>query len=193
MTRAEAIAAARACLTDEVVVHANGHICRESFAVGDRPGNFYMIGSMGLAAAIGLGIALASPAKRVVVFDGDGNVLMALGTLAMVAAERPANFLHLVFDNGTYGSTGAQPTVSRQVPLEEVARGCGYLRAARVKDREALVAALRDLQRQPGPAFLLVEVSPEEPVGLPRVSLPPDAITERVRDYLAGGEARWRR
>lgn len=184
MTRAEAIAAARECLADEVVVHANGHICRESFAVGDRPGNFYMIGSMGLAAAIGLGIAVARPARRVVVFDGDGNVLMALGTLAMVAAERPANFLHLVFDNGTYGSTGGQATVSRQVPLEQVARGCGYARAARVRDRDALVAALRDVQREPGPAFLLVEVSPEEPVELSRIPLPPDAITERVRGYL---------
>ncbi len=187
MTRAEAIAAARACLTDEVVVHANGHICRESFAVGDRPGNFYMIGSMGLAASIGLGVALARPEKRVVIFDGDGNVLMALGTLAMVAAEGARNFLHLVFDNGTYGSTGGQPTCSRQVPLEEVARGCGYRRALRVSDREALGAAVRELQGEPGPAFLLVEVSPEESVGLPRVPLPPEVIADRVRGHLAAG------
>lgn len=187
MTRAEAVAAVRGCLTDEVVVHANGAICRESFAVGDRPGNFYMIGSMGLAASIGLGVALARPEKRVVVFDGDGNVLMALGTLAMVAAEGPRNLLHVVFDNGTYGSTGSQPTHSRQVPLEEVARGCGYRRALRVTEREALVSAVREIQREPGPVFLLVEVSPEESVGLPRVPLPPEEIADRVRGYLTGG------
>jgi thiamine pyrophosphate-dependent acetolactate synthase large subunit-like protein len=187
VTRAEAIAAVRGCLTDEVVVHANGAICRESFALGDRPGNFYMIGSMGLAASIGLGVALVRPEKRVIIFDGDGNVLMALGTLAMVAAEGPRNFLHLVFDNGTYGSTGGQPTHSRQVPLEEVARGCGYRRTLRVRNREALVAALRECQREPGPAFLLVEVSPEEPEEFPRVPLPPEVIADHLRDWLAGG------
>jgi thiamine pyrophosphate-dependent acetolactate synthase large subunit-like protein len=187
VTRAEAIAAVSDCLADEVVVHANGAICRESFASGDRPGNFYMIGSMGLAASIGLGVALARPEKRVVIFDGDGNVLMALGTLAMVAAEGPRNFLHVVFDNGTYGSTGSQPTHSRQVPLEEVARGCGYRRAVRVTERGPLVAAVRELQGESGPTFLLVEVSPEESEGLPRIPLPPEAITDRLRGYLAGG------
>jgi phosphonopyruvate decarboxylase/sulfopyruvate decarboxylase subunit beta len=180
VTRAEAIAAARACLTDEVVVHANGHICRESFAVGDRPGNFYMIGSMGLASAIGLGIALARPARRVVVFDGDGNVLMALGTLAMVAAERPAHFLHLVFDNGTYGSTGGQATVSRQVPLEEVARACGYARVRRVRDEESL----ERVEFSDGPACVVVEVEPTDGAGLPRVEIAPPALARRFAEAI---------
>ena len=187
MTSREALRVIIPRLTDELVIHTTGYLGRDACAVQDRPGNFYMIGSMGLAASIGLGVALARPDSRVVIFDGDGNVLMALGTLAMAAAEGPRNFLHLVFDNGTYGSTGSQPTYSRQVPLEEVARGCGYRRALRVTEREALVAAVRELRGEPGPAFLLVEVSAEESVGLSRVPLPPEMIADRVRGHLEGG------
>ena len=73
-------------LKDEPTVCANGYISRELFNVKDREENFYMIGSMGLASSIGLGVALARPDKKTLIFDGDGNVLMAMGTLAMIAA-----------------------------------------------------------------------------------------------------------
>ena len=84
ISRFEALRAAVSALTSEPVVHANGYICRESFAVKDRTENFYMIGSMGMASAIGLGVALAAPARPTVVFDGDGNLLMSLGILPMI-------------------------------------------------------------------------------------------------------------
>ena len=80
-------------LDDQPVVHANGYICRESFQVKDRPENFYMIGSMGLASSIGLGVALSLPKKKVIVIDGDGNVLMSMGALAMIAASAPKNLV----------------------------------------------------------------------------------------------------
>ncbi len=95
-------------LKDEPVVHANGYICRESFQLQDREANFYMIGSMGLASSIGLGVALCRPDKKVIIFDGDGNVLMSMGTLAMIAATAPKNLVHIVFDNQVYESTGSQ-------------------------------------------------------------------------------------
>src|SRR5256712_12386884 len=99
ISRRAALAVAINELGDEPVIHANGYVCRESFATDDRPQNFYMIGSMGLASAIGLGLALVRPARPCVIFDGDGNLLMSLGTLAMVGSLGPRGFLHVVFDH----------------------------------------------------------------------------------------------
>ena len=102
-------------LGDEPVVHANGFICRESFNVKDRKENFYMIGSMGLASSIGLGVALAKPDKKTIIIDGDGNVLMAMGVLAMIAASAPKNLLHVCIDNEVYESTGSQSSLSSAI------------------------------------------------------------------------------
>src|SRR5262249_58709025 len=126
LSRRAALGAAFKPLGREPVVHANGYICRESFSLGDRPQNFYMIGSMGMASAIGLGLALARPQHRAVVFDGDGNLLMSLGILAQVGARRPANLVHCVFDNGVYGSTGNQTSLSHQVRLARLAVAARY-------------------------------------------------------------------
>ena len=109
MTSAAAIATVLSRLDDELVVAANGSLSRETFAAAaDRPRTFLIIGSMGLAGAIGLGLALVAPAEGVVVIDGDGNVLMGLGVLPMVAERAPARFLHVVLDNESYASTGGR-------------------------------------------------------------------------------------
>lgn len=181
MRRAEATAAVLAVLGDELLVAANGMISREAFACRDRPESFYMIGSMGLAAAIGLGVALARPERRVVVLDGDGNLLMGLSTLAMVGERRPANLLHVVLDNEVYGSTGGQRSISDRVVLEEMALAAGYLWGRRVEDEVALVDGLREALGTEGPAFLLVKVSPEDVPGTPRVSHAPEDLAERFR------------
>ena len=85
-SRARAMEALLGLLTDQPVIICNGFPSREAFKIADRPTHFYMIGSMGVAAAIGLGVALSKPQKKVIVFDGDGNVLMGMGTLATVGA-----------------------------------------------------------------------------------------------------------
>ncbi len=169
---------------DDPVLHANGYICRESFAVADRPQSFYMIGSMGLAPALALGVALARPQRRAVVFDGDGNLLMNLGILAMIAARRPANLLHLVFDNEVYGSTGNQASPSRQVRLDRVAASAGFASAVAVSDPDGLEAALRAVQGAPGPHFVLVKVTPAE-ADVPRIPYTPAALRDRFRTALA--------
>jgi thiamine pyrophosphate-dependent acetolactate synthase large subunit-like protein len=176
----EAIAAAVKQLGDEPVVHANGYPSRESCAVADRPQNFYMLGSMGLAAPIGLGLALARPRGPVVVFDGDGNLLMALGVLANVAALAPANFVHCVFDNQTYGSTGHQRSPSEHVRLDALAAAAGYRHVAAVDEPQALGATLRQMLRADGPHFLLARVTAEE-VNVPRIPHPPETIRDRFR------------
>jgi thiamine pyrophosphate-dependent acetolactate synthase large subunit-like protein len=190
MTRAGAIAAVLARLGDEPVVAANGFLGREAFGAADRAENFYMIGSMGLAASIGLGLALVRPERRVVVIDGDGNLLMGLGALPMVAERAPARFLHVVLDNQAYASTGGQRSIADAVDLAAIARGAGYPHVRRVDDGAGLSSALDDLLAAEGPAFLLVKVDPVDPSApAPRVSHPPERIAARFRAALGVEEA----
>jgi thiamine pyrophosphate-dependent acetolactate synthase large subunit-like protein len=185
MTLEEAIRALQPHLGDALVVHANGHISRRSFTVEDRPGNFYMIGSMGLASSIALGVALARPDRRVVIYDGDGNLLMNLGSTAMIAYARPANLVHVVFDNGAYASTGNQPTVSRKIPLDRIAAAAGYERTMRVRSPAELAPAFRECLQHPGPSFLLAEIEVEEtPFHAGRVTHTPEEIRDRFRTAI---------
>ena len=183
MTRAAAVARVADRLDPRALVIAcNGMIGRELYTHRDSPAQFYMIGSMGLASSIGLGLALAQPDRRVVVLDGDGNVLMGMGALASVAAAAPANLYHVVFDNAAHGSTGDQRTISDRVPLEAVARAAGYRRADRAASDADLGPALDRLFAEPGPAMLLVEVARGNQPGIGRVEIAPAAMAARFRD-----------
>jgi thiamine pyrophosphate-dependent acetolactate synthase large subunit-like protein len=168
-----------------VCIHANGFIGRAGYAARDRDECFYMIGSMGLAASIGLGVALARPERRVLVLDGDGNVLMNAGTLATIAATGPTNLLHLCFDNGAHASTGGQPTIARRVDLDALARAAGYRWVGRVETAEALAAEAPVFVAREGPAFLLVRIAlgPSGPPG-PRIPHAPEEMTARLRRAL---------
>lgn len=180
VSRLAAITAARKPLGDETTIHANGYICRESFAVGDRPQNFYMIGSMGLASAIGLGLSLARPQSTTVVFDGDGNLLMNFGILALVGGLRPRNYVHVVFDNEVYGSTGNQASPSRGVRLDRVAAAAGYRTAVAVTDAGEVERAVRRALTSAGPHFVLAKVTAEE-ADVPRIPFSPAEIRDRFR------------
>ena len=166
-------------ISDEPVIHANGFICRESFALKDREANFYMIGSMGLASSIGLGIAMCKPDKKVIIIDGDGNVLMALGTLAMIAAEAPKNLIHVVIDNEVYESTGSQRSLSGKIKLEQVAKSSGYKNVLRIDKKEEIKDAFLKLKELTGPNFLLIKVEPCFDSSTGRVTHTPEEITER--------------
>lgn len=173
-------------LKNEPTVLANGFISREFFNVTDRRENFYMIGSMGLASSIGLGVALAQPKRKTLIFDGDGNVLMAMGTLAMIAAAAPKNLIHIVFDNEVYESTGSQRTLSHQIKLEEVAASAGYRQTMRVTRREEIKPAYEKLYQAEGPAFLLIKVEPTFDSSQGRVTHTPEQIRDRFMASLAG-------
>ncbi len=177
-SRARAMEALLPLLEDRPLIVCNGFPSREACKIRDRAASFYMIGSMGVAAAIGLGVALAKPEKTVVVFDGDGNVLMGMGTLATVGALKPKNFIHVVFDNEVYGSTGNQPTYSRVVRLDQMAKAAGYAQVERVAEREDLVYEFNDMLRRDGPSFLLVKVT-EQVEEAPRVPWDPPEMTRR--------------
>jgi len=178
ISRAQAIAALLELLTDQPLIVCNGFPSREVQKIADRPTHFYMIGSMGNAPAIALGVALAKPEKQIVVFDGDGNVLMGMGTLATIGALRPKNFIHVVFDNEVYGTTGNQPTISNVVALDKVAKAAGYVNVERVLDRDDLIYEFKDILKKDGPSLLLIKVNEfAEDAG--RVALDPPDITKR--------------
>jgi phosphonopyruvate decarboxylase len=183
VSRYAAIAAAVKQLGDEAVVHANGYPSRESHAVADRAQNFYMIGSMGLASAIGLGVALTRPDRTAVVFDGDGNLLMNLGILPMVGALAPARFVHCVFDNEVYGSTGNQRSPAPGVRLDALAAAAGYRTVAAAVTPDEIARDLAAALATDGPHFLLVKVTPEE-ADVPRIAHTPAQIRDRFRASL---------
>lgn len=172
---------------DTCFVCANGYISREAFNVDDQERLFYMLGSMGLGGSIALGAALAQPERKVAVLDGDGNVLMGLGALALIGAQKPKNLYHLVLDNGAYASTGNQPTISRQVSLEGIAREAGYVAADRADTPAELDAKLSAQLQLDGPTFLRVMIDTEpHPKDFPRVNHTPEEITARFSRALQG-------
>jgi len=168
VTRFEAIGIACRRLTDEPVVASLGHPAYELFAHGDRPLNFYTWGSMGLTSSIALGVALARPDRRVIALDGDGSLLMNLGTLATIGGCAPGNLVVLVFDNQAYGTTGGQPTATAgRADLEAAARAMGIERTATVRDAESLERILDESWREKGPWVIVAKVDESAPGAKP--------------------------
>ncbi|HQF17128.1 MAG TPA: sulfopyruvate decarboxylase subunit beta [Methanotrichaceae archaeon] len=154
-----------------------GYPSRELYAVYDRPENFYMLGSMGLASSIGLGLALAS-GRRVFVIDGDGSVLMNLGTLATIAHHAPSGYLLIILDNCSYGSTGCQLTCTAQkTDLVQMARAAGVEEVGQAATSEEL---RRSLDRS---GVLVVRVEPGN-AEVPIIPLSPLQIRDRFTSCL---------
>ena len=125
MIRSDVLKTLIPLISDELVVTNIGLPSQEMHLLDDQPTNFYMLGTMGLASSIGLGLAMAQP-KKVIAIDGDGSVLMNLGTLPTIANNQVPNFILLIIDNGSYGSTGDQATYAgMRTSLADVARACG--------------------------------------------------------------------
>jgi thiamine pyrophosphate-dependent acetolactate synthase large subunit-like protein len=122
---------------DEAVIGGIGNTNFDLWAAGHRPQNFYMLGSMGLAFPIALGVALAQPKRRVFALEGDGSLLMQLGCLATIATQAPKNLTLVVMDNGIYQITGAQPTPAAATSdIVAIAHGCGLANSAWAADED---------------------------------------------------------
>ena len=168
MKRIDAIRCISKLLTDEPVVVSLGHPAYDLYAAGDRPLNFYTWGSMGLTTSIALGLALACPDRRIVALDGDGSLLMNLGSLATIGAGAPPNLLIIVLDNGVHGTTGGQNTATAgAADLEGAARALGIAQARTVRDEAALEAVLRESRGSAGPWMVVAKVRESSPAAKP--------------------------
>jgi phosphonopyruvate decarboxylase len=147
-------------ITDEIVV-AVYSAAAEWLELNDRPLNHYFVGAMGLASSHALGLALARPDKRVVVLDGDGSLLMNLGTLVTIAAAAPRNLTHFVIHNGTYEANGAHPLPNRErVDFVGLGRGAGLADCSAISDLAAFEGQLPGLLTRPGPVFAVLDLVP---------------------------------
>jgi len=176
-------------LTDEqtAVVATTGKCGRELFTLNDRRQHIYQVGSMGGASAMGLGVALNTP-KKVVVLDGDGALLMKMGNLATIGAYQPDNLLHVVLDNGVHDSTGGQATVSAMVDIAGVAIACGYRYAASCSDLAGFEKALAEAGSQ-GPSLIHMKIAPGSMAKLGRPTVKPAEVARRFQAFLAEGAA----
>lgn len=181
MRRHEAIEAILTLLAnDDIALFSTGMISREAYSIRDRTTNFYMLGSMGLLSSVALGLAMNTD-QLVVAFDGDGSALMDMGTMALIAYQKPENLIHVVLDNASYESTGGQPTISNDIDLLSVARAVGYAKAFHAAQMEELNSFLEDAMRARGPIFILLKVTRGSHSDTPRVSLLPTELVQRLK------------
>jgi sulfopyruvate decarboxylase subunit beta len=164
MKRLEALEAIYPSIKDCVVVTIMGAVAAELYSLGHRPNFFYLEHAMGLASSMGLGIALARPERTVVVLDGDGSVLMNLGTFTTLARYAPPNLKHVIFDNGSLLSVGGFPTAtSTGSDLAGIARAAGIGDAATVEEPEALRSAVAQVVAGNRLACVVAKVEPIGP------------------------------
>ena len=182
MIRKEAISIVVKKIGDRPVISANGLISRDLFEICDRNSNFYMIGSMGLASSIGLGVALKNTKRQIFVFDGDGNILMNLGSLITIGTTKPKNLVHIVFDNSSHESTGGQPTATNKIQLGKIAKSANY-RVFQVKTKNQLVKVFQKIKIIPGPIMIIVKIE-KGGVASKRINIEPTKIKNRFMNSL---------
>ena len=176
---------------DDLVFATTGMISRELFAFADRPGNFYMQGSMGHIGAVALGAATVKPNRRVIVLDGDGAFLMHMGTASMIGHYAPENLVHVVLDNESYETTGDQNTTAVSSDFSAIAKACGYAAAAEVKNEADFRKKFPELLKAKGPSFLRVKINRLETKDVPRITTQYNSaqIAENFKAQAAGSLA----
>jgi thiamine pyrophosphate-dependent acetolactate synthase large subunit-like protein len=152
--------------SEEAVVAGIGNTNFDLWASGQRLQNFYMLGSMGLATPIALGVALAQPQRKVFALDGDGSILMQLGTFGTVASAAQKNLAIIIWDNGAYQITGGQNTLtSTTTDIVAVARGAGLAQSAWAADEEHFDALVDRALAGDGPWLIVAKIDSEKPAG----------------------------
>ena len=182
MIRKEAISTIIKKIGNHPIISANGLISRDFFEVCDRNSNFYMIGSMGLASSIGLGVALKNTKRQIFVFDGDGNILMNIGSLITIGTTKPKNLVHIVFDNSSHESTGGQPTATNKIQLGKIAKSANY-KVFQVKTKNQLVKVFQKIKTIPGPIMVIVKIE-KGGVTSKRMNIEPTKIKNRFMNSL---------
>jgi phosphonopyruvate decarboxylase len=189
MLRSEAVVAiADAADPSSLLIATTGGTARELCMLRDRAANLYVVGSMGCASSVALGVALNAPGRPVVALDGDGAALMRLEAMVSIGRCQPPSFIHIILDNGVYDSTGGQRTASDSVAFSGVALSCGYRTAASVAGAEGVARSLEAAGKIRGPHLIHVKIRPGSDPALGRPSLPPPDSAARFRREILGGE-----
>jgi len=182
MRRYELLQSIAPVLNDEFIICNLGFPSQELYSIRDNDHTFYMLGSMGLSSSIGLGLAMEID-NKVISIDGDGSVLMNLGTLSTIALEDCKNFILLIVDNGSYGSTGDQPThTAKGTSLAAIAKAAGIDSSVEVPGAEA-ANKLAECLKTPGPHVIVAKVEPGSPKLTP-IPLSSLAIRDRFREAV---------
>ena len=183
MIRSDVLKTLIPLISDELVVTNIGLPSQEMHLLDDQPTNFYMLGTMGLASSIGLGLAMAQP-KKVIAIDGDGSVLMNLGTLPTIANNQVPNFILLIIDNGSYGSTGDQTTYAgMRTSLADVARACGCDHVVECAAEDTAAAGEAALAAEQ--TTVIVSKCESGNIKVPVIELDPVMIKERFMASVA--------
>lgn len=174
---------------EDVTISTTGMISRELFEYREimRQGHnrdFLTVGSMGHASQIALGLALHKPNRKVFCFDGDGAVIMHMGSMAIIAQKKPKNYYHIVFNNGAHDSVGGQPTVGLNINLRNIAIDCGYAYAWSVSNKDELINILPDFIASSGPVFLEIKVKKGNRKDLGRPTSTPVQNKESLMEFL---------
>ncbi|WP_339251370.1 phosphonopyruvate decarboxylase [Sporosarcina sp. FSL W8-0480] len=159
---------------EDIIVSTTGKTSRELFEIREQNGqshkyDFLTVGSMGHSSSIALGVALNKPNKRVWCIDGDGAALMHMGVMAVIGEKSPANYIHVIINNGSHESVGGQPTVANSINLQQIAIGCGYQATYSASNLDELDSVLSLLDGKQGPIFIEVKsaIGSREDLGRP--------------------------
>ena len=177
MNRRDAIEIISKKITNNVIISANGFMSRDLFDLCEKPSNFYMLGSMGLASSIGLGIAIKNPKKKIFVFDGDGNILMNLGSLTTIGNLKPKNLIHIIFDNNSHESTGGQPTSTNKIQIDKIAKVVNY-KIFKAENELQLLNIMKRIGKVIGPIMILIKIKKSKKI-TGRVTIEPVNIKKR--------------
>ncbi|MBD9598131.1 phosphonopyruvate decarboxylase [Ensifer sp. ENS05] len=183
-SRTEALERINATCGDDLMVATTGKTARELFALGDKPRNLYVVGSMGLASSLALGLSLVTD-ERVIAIDGDGAALMHLGAISTIATYGRSNFVHVILDNGCYDSTGAQPSTAANTPFAEVAALSGYRKSWTTDNIDNFSEILARTRREAGPLMIRLKIAAGSPKDLPRPDRAPKDVLKRLQETLA--------
>ena len=190
MSREDAIKKIASHLTyRDIVVSTTGMISRELFEYREQVGqdhnqDFLTVGAMGHASQIALGIAMQKKGRRIYCFDGDGALLMHMGSLAIIGAAHPQNYVHIIFNNGAHDSVGGQPTVALNIDITNIALSCGYSLVLSVDDEKSLQEALVTISKVRGPILLEVKVRRGARKDLGRPTTTPIQNKETLMKFL---------
>lgn len=172
-------------LKDELLVATTGKAGRELFSLGHHSNQIYIVGGMGCASAIGLGLGICQNKRKVVVLDGDGAVLMKMGSLATIGHYHPENLIHIVLDNEAHESTGGQATVSGSIDFAQIASACAYQDIFRCDTETSLKEAVKLSLNRKGPVMIHVKVAVGSNPHLGRPDLTPAQVKEQFMGFIA--------